>query len=400
MRVGTFTSQRFTLTAMNQKQASINRLQEEISSGKKLLKPSDDPAQVAATENLDAAIIRLEQYKKNSSQVEQRLQQEESVLNNLTDSLQRLKELTIAANSGTLNSNDLKAYRFEVGQIRNQLLDYANTQTATGEYLFSGAKNRTQPFSMLNGSVVYNGDQTQNQIRISDSRQVPDASTGDHIFQRILNGNGYFSIDLDSTNTGTGVIGHDSVIDPSVLTQANYRIEFSSANSFDVINSDSGATVLASQPFSADAPIRFDGIEVAISGQPAAGDAFTISPSRNEDLFSTVDRFYQALANRPQSGAERAAYHQRINQVMNGLDRALDHIGSVHSELGAKLRYIDNTRSENESVDLVLKQTRSKIEDTDLVRAISDMKNESTTLEALRQTYTRFGSRTLFDYLR
>ena len=400
MRVGSFTSQRFTLAAMNQKQVSINRLQEEISSGKKLLKPSDDPAQVAATENLDAAISRLGQYKKNGLQVEQRLQQEESVLNNLTDSLQRLKELTVAANSGTLNSNDLTAYRFEVGQIRNQLLDYANTQTASGEYLFSGAKNRSQPFSVLNGQVVYNGDQTQNRIQISDSRKVPDASTGDHIFQQIPSGNGHFNASADGANTGTGIIGNDSVIDPSALTQANYRIEFSSGNGFDVINSDTGATVLGGQSFSADSPIRFDGIEVAISGQPAAGDAFTISPSRNEDLFSSVDRFYQALSSAPQSASERAAYHQQVNQVMNGLDQALDHIGSVRSELGAKLKYIDNTRAENESLDLVLKQTRSKIEDTDLVRAISDMKNESTTLEALRQTYTRFGSRTLFDYLR
>ncbi len=400
MRVGTFTSQRFAIAEMNRKQETIGRLQAEISSGKQLLKPSDNPAQVAAAENLDASIQRLDQYKANALEVEQRLNQEESVLNNLTDTLQRIKELAVAANNGLTSDASRRAYQFEIGELRNQLLDYANTRTANGEYLFSGAKNRSKPFAISGGEVRYSGDQTQKLVQISDSRKVADTSTGDELFQRIPNGNGVFSIAADPANTGAGLIGGDSVIDPGLFTGASYQISFTSANTFDVINTDTGASVLTGESFSEGAPIRFDGIEVSISGKPDSGDRFSISPSRNEDLFSIVGRFYEALSAKPQNASETANYHQQLNLVMKDLDQALDHVGAIHSELGAKLKYIDNTRSENESVNIVLQRTRSRIEDTDLASAISNLQAESTTLDALRQSYIRFGAKTLFDYLR
>ena len=400
MRVGTFTNQRFAIAEMNRKQDAIGRLQSEISSGKQLLKPSDNPAQVAAVENLNASIQRLDQYKQNALQVEQRLNQEESVLDNLTDTLQRIKELSIAANSGLVNDNSLKAYRFELGELRNQLLDYANTRTATGEYLFSGAKDRSKPFSLSGTEVQYNGDQTRKLVQISDSRKVADTSTGDELFQRIINGNGAFSIAANPANTGAGVIGDDSVTDPTLFTGANYEITFASASQFDVVNTDTGATVLSGQSFSDGAPIRFDGIEIAISGQPDSGDRFTVSPSRNEDMFSIVNRFFDALSAKPNGARELASYHQQLNLVMADLDQALDHVGATRSELGAKLKYIDNTRAENESANIVLQRTRSRIQDTDLASAISSLQAESTSLDALRQSYIQFGSKTLFDYLR
>lgn len=400
MRISSFSGQQFAVSELNKKQVEIARLQAQITSGKELQRPSDAPAKVAETENLDAALSRLDQYKSNGIQVEQRLIQEESVLENLTDTLQRLKELSIAANSGAINDNNLQAYRSETGQILERILDYANTKTANGEYLFGGGKNTAKPFSAISGTLQYNGDQTQNYIQISDSRKVLGADSGDQIFQRIIDGNGKFSATSETTNTGSGSIGSDSVIDPSRFLSANYSIEFTSETEFNVVNTDSGSTVLAAQNFGSGNSIQFDGIEVAIQGQPAAGDQFTLAPSRNEDMLSIVNRFYTALSSKPENDNEKARYHQNIDHVLEGLDRALEHVGSVRSDLGSRLGYIDNTRSENESVNLVLTQTRSSIEDTDFAAAISNLQTQMTTLEAVRQTYSKIGALSLFDYLR
>ncbi len=400
MRISSFSGQKFAVAEINNKQAEIARLQAQISSGKQLQRPSDAPAKVAETENLDAALLRLDQFNSNGIQVEQKLVQEETVLDNLTDTLQRLKELAVAANSGAINDNNLQAYRAETGQIKNQVLDYANTKTANGEYLFGGGKSRNKPFSSVGGALQYNGDQTQNYIQISDSRKVMGADSGDKIFQRILDGNGKFSATADQSNTGSGVIGSDSVIDSASFMNANYSIEFTSNNNFNVVNTDSGTTVLAAQNFTEGDAIQFDGMEIAIQGNPAAGDQFTLAPSRHQDMLSIVDQFYSALSSKPENSADNARYHQAIDQVLENLNHALDHVGSVRSDLGSRLGYIDNTRSENESVNLVLTQTRSRIEDTDFAAAISNLQTQMTTLEAVRQTYSKIGSLSLFDYLR
>ncbi len=398
MRVSTYSFSGRAVADMNRAQQSINRLQTEISGGKKLLTPSDNPAQVASTENLDAAIIRLDQYTKNSSLAGQRLNQQESVLDNLTDTLQRIKELSIAANSGTGNTRDRDAYRLEITELKDQVLDYANSRTPDGAYLFSGSRTQRQPFTLTESGAEYHGDQTQNYIRISDSRKVLANDTGDTLFTDI--GNGGFTITAANTNTGTGVIQSSAVTDPAATSSDRFSIKFTSDQQFDVINNDSGNTVLSAQSFVSGGSIEFNGLSMSIEGTPQSGDIFTTTPNTHRDIFSTLQNFANVMQSDPATPSEQAKFTQTMNTVMGDLDLALDHIQSRRSNVGARLAYIDNTRAENDSVDYLLKKTRSDIEDTDYADAISNLQMQMNTLEAIRKTYMQVQSSTLFNYLR
>jgi len=399
MRISSLASSRYTIGEMNRKTNTINDLQSKISSGKELLRPSDDPIQVATTERLDGAIQRLGQYEKNNMTATHKLSQEESILDNVTNMLQRMKELAISANSDVLSNADRQAIRAESEQLNKQLIDYANTQTNDGEFLFAGSKVNTRPFELAGGKILYQGDQKQNHLQISDSRKVLANDTGDQIFQRIRNGNGHYSVSANSSNTGSAKLNEGSLVDASTFKREGYKIVFSSDTNFDVINMETGATELQIQDYQANESIQFNGIQVNIEGSPKDKDEFYITPSQNQDLFTTVQQFNSALAADTSNPASQAFFHQNMDETIGELDNALDHIQTQRSDLGSRMRYVDNTREENDSMDYLLKKTRSDIEDTDYTKTISDLQTEMTALEAIRKSYAQMGQMSLFNYL-
>ena len=399
MRISSLASSRYTIGEMNRKTNTISDLQSKISSGKELLRPSDDPIQVAATERLDGAIQRLGQYEKNNMTATHKLSEEESILDNVTNMLQRMKELAISANSDVLNNADRQAIRAESEQLNKQLMDYANTQTNDGEFLFAGSKVNTRPFELAGGKIVYQGDQKQNYLQISDSRKVLANDTGDQIFQRIQNGNGHYTVSANSGNTGSGKLNEGSLIDAGAFQREGYKIVFSSDKNFDVINMKTGATKLQNQDYKAGEAIQFNGIQVNIEGSPKDKDEFYITPSQSQDLFTTVQKFNSALASDTSNPTGQALFHQSMDETIGELDNALNHIQTHRSDLGSRMRYVDNTREENESAGFLLKKTRSEIEDTDYAKAISDLQTEMSTLEAIRKSYAQMGQMSLFNYL-
>ena len=400
MRVTNAYFQRFAIEQMQRTQENIAKYQSHITTGKKLLNPSDDPAAVATTEKLDAAIQRMQQYKANGEAVRQRLSQQEDVFTNLTDTMQRLKELSIQASSDVLSDDDRRIIGAEVRQLQKQLLDYANTRLPNGDYMFSGSKGQTRPFNMVGDEVTYNGDQSESWVQLSDSRRVRANDTGDVIFQRIRNGNGKFYADAQSSNTGTGVIDGGIVDSPADFKRNTYEIRFTSATAFDVVNITTGSTVLSNKPYEDGNPISFDGLTVSISGAPATDDVFTVAPSKNTDIFSIASDFANALDLDRSIDKNVARAHQTFNSVINDIDKALEHIQARHSDLGARMAYVDTTEDETESVAFILNKTRSDIEDTDYAEAISNLDFQMTTLEAIRRTYAKMGQSSLFDYLR
>ncbi len=400
MRVTRSYFQRFALQQMQQTQKNIAKYQAQISTGKKLLNPSDDPSAVATTEKLDAAIQRMAQYKNNADAVRQRLSQQEDVFNNMTDTMQRLKELSIQANTDVLSDDDRRIIAAEVKQIQNQLLDYANTRLPNGEYMFSGSMGNTQPFILNDNKVSYAGDQSESWVQLSDSRKVRANDTGDVIFQRIRNGNGKFYTDLKSGNSGTGVIDGGVLTDPASFTRKSFEIQFTDANTFDIVDLSDGSETQTDLAYQPGEPISFNGLSVTIKGAPENGDAFVVAPSKNIDIFSIAGDFANALKLDRSNPANIAKAHQTFDSVINNIDNTLENIQARHSDLGARMGYIDTTEDETESVAFILNKTRSEIEDTDYAEAISNLDFQMNTLEAIRQTYAKMSQSSLFDYLR
>lgn len=136
-----------TLNNIETNQNRIEQLQNQITSGSRISKPSDDPIGVARTLNLQDSIAQSEQYQRNIDQATSWLNTTDSVMQSVTDSLSRARELAVQAANGTLGSNDRQAIQSEITQLQQHFLDLAHSKYAA-YYLFAGTRS-DQPGYLL-----------------------------------------------------------------------------------------------------------------------------------------------------------------------------------------------------------------------------------------------------------
>jgi len=300
-------------------QSKLLRVQEQLSRGEKNLRPSDDPGAASRILDLNEAVSQITQLNENANFSTQRLGLEESTLDGVVNVLQRTRELAIqSANTGV---NDLAAQRAIAQELRQKLdeiFQSANTKDAAGDYLFSGFQSKTQAFTTDGaGNYTYNGDQGQISLQIGTNRQVVVNDPGADVFQLIRTGNGVFTTDGSRTNSGMAQISTGTVTDQSVYQAQDFSINFTSATTYDVVNSTTGVTLLTAQTYVDGGAISFNGVTVDISGTPANGDIFTVNASRNQDIFTTLENLINDLEN-PAAGNVTGNFGG--NYLANGFD--------------------------------------------------------------------------------
>lgn len=185
MRISTSWAQQVSVSSMLDQQSRLLQTQLQLSSGKKLSTPSDDPIAAARIIDLNQSIKQTEQYQSNINAARDRLSREEGVLQSSTDVLQRINELGVQGLNGTNSPSDLVAIAVEMEELNKQLLGLANTKNSNGEYLFSGFKSTTQPFGKDTsnvGAYAYAGDANSRPIQIDTDRQIADGDPGTNIF--------------------------------------------------------------------------------------------------------------------------------------------------------------------------------------------------------------------------
>jgi flagellar hook-associated protein 3 FlgL len=171
---------------MLENQSSVAKTQLQISSGRRIVQPADDPTGSMQAIGLKALLAEAEQYQKNGDAVLARLTMEETALAQSSDVLQRVRELAVRGLNGTLSASERDAIALEMRQRLSDLVAVANTTDANGEYLFGGFYKGATPAFVDNGggSFTYNGDQGVRQLQISRTRQIP---VGDHGADVFLN---------------------------------------------------------------------------------------------------------------------------------------------------------------------------------------------------------------------
>ncbi|MGZ8223866.1 MAG: flagellar hook-associated protein FlgL [Methylobacter sp.] len=182
MRISTSWAQQLGVNSLLDQQSKLSELQMQLSAQKKILKPSDDPAAVARIIDLNQGIKQTEQYQSNINTARQRLSLEDGILLDAVDVMQRVKELAIQGLNDTNSQSDRTAIAVELEGLNQHLAGLANTKNANGEYLFSGFKSDTQPFSQTGAGYNYAGDLNQRNIQIGTDRQISDGDAGETIF--------------------------------------------------------------------------------------------------------------------------------------------------------------------------------------------------------------------------
>ncbi|MDH3533194.1 MAG: flagellar hook-associated protein FlgL, partial [Gammaproteobacteria bacterium] len=145
MRISTRGAYLNGLQAIQRLQAALDVTQRQISSGRRLLTPSDDPISASRSLELRESLSRLQQFERNSTIVSNRLSQEESALNSANNILQRVRELALQANNATQSNESRGLIAIEMREQLGNLLQLANQQDGNGSYLFAGHLEETQP---------------------------------------------------------------------------------------------------------------------------------------------------------------------------------------------------------------------------------------------------------------
>ncbi len=388
-----------TAADIARQQFEVAQIQNQISTGKRINKPSDGPAETARIIDLNQAIDRIDQFQRNSIFANQRLGLEDATLSSVNNSLLRVRDLALQANSGSQTGETRAIIRAEVEQRLQELLDYANARDGNGNYLFAGSKNRTEPFTQTASGVAYNGDQSQLSLNISGNRTIVASESGYDIFVNIKNGNGDFVTSSTATNTGDGIITVGSVIDNATFQANDFSITFTSPTTFDVVDNTSATTILTGQPYVSGQAINFNGVEVAISGEPQTGDQFQANASRRQDVFATLQTFIDALQIDPANPADQAQLTQALDRTISDVDQALGNILNTRTFIGTRQNSIDTANIENEGAKLELQTTRSQIEDLDYAQAITQLQLQQTTLQAIQGAFAQVRGQSLFNFL-
>jgi flagellar hook-associated protein 3 FlgL len=221
---------------------------------------------------------------------------------------------------------------------------------------------------------------------------------GSDVFMAIRNGNGRFATDYDPANTGTGRILAGAVVDPSAYQAQDFRVVFTAPDTYDVINDTTGTTVLAAQAYNDGGAIAFNGITVQIEGQPEAGDEFSITPARNQSVFSTVDSIADRLESTPAGAAAEANLRSDLDRLLGELDIAREHLVERRATYGARLNTLDAQRALNTDLSLQLKTVRSELEDIDIIEAVSNLARNTNALEAAQSAFVRVQGLSLFNF--
>lgn len=190
-------------------QNKLATTQAQLSVSKQVLSPSDAPDQAAAIQRLKGEVQRQESHSTLLKSALNRYQAEETALGSANDILIRLKELGIQAANDTLGPDDRKTIATEMKALRDQLLSLGNSRDDSGNYLFSGTRVKTPAFSEVsNGSVNYNGDQTQTRIPAGVERTVQYTRAGTDVFQRVVRPDGASTSFFDALDQMITAVNH------------------------------------------------------------------------------------------------------------------------------------------------------------------------------------------------
>jgi flagellar hook-associated protein 3 FlgL len=371
------------LTAIGNLRSGISTVSEQISSGKRVNRPSDDPAAAERISQFRNVLRTTERRLQTVNEGVGRLNLSDSVLGQAGNTFHRAKELAVQMRNDTNTVVERRNAAQEVQQLILGLASIGNTQL-NGRFVFAGNETQTEPY-------------------------VPGTVTGS----------------ASTTNTGSATIAA-AVVTPSALKPDGYQIQFTSPTQFDIVNLSTNQTVSTGNPYSSGAAFSFDGVTATISNggvPPAAGDQFFVRvgyvyqgdnavidlevgdgqtvqsnipgsqvfTGPTTDVFQDLQNFYQALVTNDVDGIETA-----IGQF----DQSLSQVTNARTTIGASANRLDTVRDSLELLNVNTQELRSNFEDADVAKVASELASLQVTLEASMATLTRQFETSLLNFIR
>ncbi len=396
MRISTANTFDASVDSLVRRQSALSTAQEQLTTGKRVNRASDDPAAAARAERALAAELHTDATQRAVNASQNAMTQAEGAMGDATGLLQQIREAFVAAGNGSYSDSERRGVADKIAGLRQQLLAVANRQDGAGTYLFGGQAADHAPFLDSAGGVTYQG--TAGQVDAASGDPLPLTVDGQAAWMSARTGNGTF-VTTPTVSTGSAWIDTGHVSDPSALTGSSYSLVF--ANTAGVVTysvlQDGAPTAVAGLPYRSGQAIAVDGLSATVTGVPADGDVFDLTPSTADlNLFTALDQAVNAL-NTPLRSSSQIA--QSNSTYLAAVDAAMMQMGSVRSQVGETLNRIDSATGRLDDLRLASQTDRSNAEGLDMVKAISDFQNKQTGYDAALKSYSLVQKMSLFNYI-
>jgi flagellar hook-associated protein 3 FlgL len=444
MRIATSTIYAQQTAAIDDQAALYAQVGQQLSTGKQLSDPSDDPARIAQDLSLHTAIDATNQQATNVQNAVSELTTTDSALSSLTSVLQSARQLAIQGSTDTLTAQQRTALGQQIDQLLQQAIAVGNTSYA-GRYIFAGTANTTNPpvqqqgnpisavqflgNQQSQGQLVYNGQEFALSTTFQAAFNYQSADGSPDVFQTLVNLRNTLT-NQSAVDTSAAAINQAGAVvygpqgaptspAPTTLAAPNAFAVTPVADSTGNFSITINGTVNGVQGISTitmpAATAIDDGTAASLVGRINAVSATTgVTASFNAKTQKVVltgsGSFY--VSDTPSPGAAnsgnltkvlnlapQADFVQNVSTQLGDLDHALNEVLNARSVVGARIQALGTIQNQLQAAVTDNKSMESGIEDVDVAAAVSKFSATQTALQAAYSTTTKLESKTLFDYL-
>ena len=449
-RVGTANMYDNSIRNVSARQTSLVNLQENLTSGKRVVRASDDPVSAAQAERALTRISRIQTEQRALENQRNAIAQAESTMGDAIGLVQEARQLMVSAGNGTLTSNDRATIANQLQSLRDQLTAVANRTDTNGIPLLGALGSAQSPFmGPLNSTPDYLFAGQAGQTA-SDGVTLPNTLDGDSAFMFDAKRDGSFHAAITpgtstvivpgATTPSVPAMGQPNrALTTSAITVAEgtnfnknpatglaytYSVSFSNVTldpatntlsaTYNVSSTDPAFVPPAAQTLN---PIKIGekgefninglppgmsmkvttlptkAVDGTITLSPANGDTINISPQAS--VFSVIDKAIAEIKAAPNSNVAA----QAISQALANVDIGLERMSNIRSYAGELLNRADRITGDQEKRSVQLESDRSRAEDLDMIKGISDFQNQQTGYQAALQTYASVQKLSLFNYI-
>jgi flagellar hook-associated protein 3 FlgL len=183
MRISTNTLYQSGISKISSLQVEQSKLQQQISTGKRIPTPSDDPIAAAHALEISHGQQVNASYAASRQTSQLKLNTIESSLSSITELLISSQSSLVGAGNATFSNLERGFIGAELGGALEQLIGMANTQDAAGNYIYAGFQTNSKPFVANATGATYTGDSQLQMVQVDAQRFIPTNVTGDSVFQ-------------------------------------------------------------------------------------------------------------------------------------------------------------------------------------------------------------------------
>ncbi|WP_413284900.1 flagellar hook-associated protein FlgL [Vibrio sp. MA40-2] len=394
-RISSFHNYQSVQNDLRRQEAKVIHNQAQLASGKKLLSSGDDPLATHYVQSIGQQSEQLSQYMDAIVLTRNRLEHHEVLVANSENYADEAKRTVMEMINGAHSKEDRLAKTREMDEIFGNLLNLANSQDESGNYIFSGTKPKSQPFFRDNeGNVTYTGDDYQRKMKISNQLEMPLNDPGSKLYMDIDNPFGDYKPSYQLQEGSRLLLERATNLDSD--DESQYQITFVDMGTGKYayqLNKD-GSSV-AVEEFDPKKGIKYNDLSIQIKGQITAGDSISLTPSQSISLF---DSFKQVIDLGDASVSDASATAE-LHRLTEEFDAAFIHLGKARTDVGARLNTLDIQSDLHEDFKLTLAKSKSAFEDLDYSQAVIEFNENSLALEASQKAFGKTKDLTLFNYI-